>query len=677
MSLFKDSRISVRIFVGFGVILSLLLLLASFGIYSLIQADAVFKQYRALARQTNADGRIQANMLMTRIFAKNFVIRASEENIQGVRERAEKTIRMIEAARRLTQDSKSLDELATLDKELRAYLAEFEAVTRKQAERNELVLKKLNVIGPETERNLTAIMLSANTDGDVEAAYLGGMALRNLMLARLYAQRFLIQNDESSYERVLSEFTKLEKSHAVLEQSLENPGRRELARMARRNSETYRRAVAEVYTVIGARNRIIRGTLDRIGPQVAAQVEHLKLSLKEEQDALGPKAEAAMEHAVTFALLFSLLSVALGILAGTVIGRGIAGPVRAMTVTMRELAAGKIDVQVTGTGRRDEVGQMAAAVEVFRESMSASQRHEEERRKAEVEIRASRDTAETANRELDGKNTMLEGLSSKLSKYLSPQVYDTIFSGTSDVVLRTERKKLTIFFSDIKDFTQTTSDLQPEDLADLLNEYFSEMSSIALQHGATIDKFIGDAMLLFFGDPQTKGTAEDARTCVRMAIAMQRRMRDLQDVWKNKGFSQPLRMRIGINTGFCNVGNFGSSERMDYTIIGGEVNLAARLESQAAPDGILMSAETYAYVQDFVEVEERPTLIAKGITRDIRPLSVKNIFEDFEQQRRVLRQEGAGVYVMIDMEKLKGEAREKAVAGMRSIIKRLEADPAS
>ena len=181
---------------------------------------------------------------------------------------------------------------------------------------------------------------------------------------------------------------------------------------------------------------------------------------------------------------------------------------------MRELAGGNVNVAVSES---DEVGQMAAAVEVFRESMVASQRYEEERRKAEQEIRESRDTAEAANKELDDKNTMLNGLSRKLSKYLSPQIYENIFS--SDVVLRTDRKKLTVFFSDIKDFTQTTGDLQPEDLAYILNEYFSEMSQIALQYGATIDKFIGDAMLLFFGDPQSKGVVEDARLCVRMSIA--------------------------------------------------------------------------------------------------------------------------------------------------------------
>ncbi len=671
MSFLTNARISIKVFIGFGVILLLLLSIASFGVYSLIQADTIFKQYRALARQTNAEGRIQANMLMTRIYAKNFVIEANEENIQGVRSRAEMTIRMIEEARELAKNPQILDALDSLQEELSTYIADFKVVTRKQEERNTLVKEKLNVIGPETERNLTAIMLSANADADVEAAYLGGMALRNLLLARLYAQRFLIQNDQASYERVLAEFKELEESQSELEKSLENPRRRELAWSARRNCEAYLSAFKEVHAVINERNQIIQGSLDRIGPQVAELVENLKLEIKAEQDALGPKAEAAMERAVIFALVVSLLSVALGILVGALIGRGIARPVRSMTAAMRELAGGNVNVAVSETGRRDEVGQMAAAVEVFRESMVASQRYEEERRKAEQEIRESRDTAEAANKELDDKNTMLNGLSRKLSKYLSPQIYENIFSGASDVVLRTDRKKLTVFFSDIKDFTQTTGDLQPEDLAYLLNEYFSEMSQIALQHGATIDKFIGDAMLLFFGDPQSKGVVEDARLCVRMSIAMQRRMRDLQEVWKAKGFTKPLQMRIGINTGFCNVGNFGSNERMDYTIIGGEVNLAARLESQADPDGILISYETYAHVKDIVEVEERPSLVAKGISRDVRPFAVTNIFQDFEHEKRVLRHEGEGIYVMVDTEKLKGEAREKALTEIKSIVDRL------
>src|SRR6202035_4813185 len=116
----------------------------------------------------------------------------------------------------------------------------------------------------------------------------------------------------------------------------------------------------------------------------------------------------------------------------------------------------------------------------------------------------------------------------------------------------------------------------------------------------TIDKFVGDAMLIFFGDPDTKGDAEDAKACLRMAIEMQERIAGLNAKWRNAGIEHPFRVRMGINTGYCNVGNFGSADRMDYTIIGAEANLAARLQSIAAPGQIVASYETYALVRAIV-----------------------------------------------------------------------------
>lgn len=272
---------------------------------------------------------------------------------------------------------------------------------------------------------------------------------------------------------------------------------------------------------------------------------------------------------------------------------------------------------------------------------------------------------------LDEKNHMLEGLSSKLAKYLSPQVFNSIFSGQQEVALKTERKKLTVFFSDIKNFTLTTEDLQPEDLTALLNRYFSEMSRIALEHGATIDKFIGDAMLMFFGDPESRGVEEDARAAVRMAVAMQRRMADLQEEWRGMGFERPLEMRIGINTGFCNVGNFGSEDRMDYTIIGGEVNLAARLEANADPNGILMSYETFALVKDIVEAEERGAIQAKGIRREVRAFAVTDVLRGMDDERRFIRKERDGLYVRLDLQKLTGDDRRQAINDMLAIVQRL------
>src|SRR5207244_7872108 len=155
------------------------------------------------------------------------------------------------------------------------------------------------------------------------------------------------------------------------------------------------------------------------------------------------------------------------------------------------------------------------------------------------------------NRELETTNEFLASVSMKISRYLAPQIYKSIFSGERDVTIHTERKKLTIFFSDIKDFTATTERLQPEEITALLNEYFTEMSAIALEHGGTVDKFIGDAILIFFGDPETKGPSEDAKACLRMAVDMQRRLSELNVKWRGAGIERPFRARMGINTGFC------------------------------------------------------------------------------------------------------------------------------
>jgi adenylate cyclase len=235
---------------------------------------------------------------------------------------------------------------------------------------------------------------------------------------------------------------------------------------------------------------------------------------------------------------------------------------------------------------------------------------------------------EQMNTELEETNSFLASISMKISKYLSPQVYKSLFSGERDAIISTERKKLTIFFSDIEDFTTTTERLQPEELTVLLNEYFTEMAAIAQAHGATVDKFIGDAILGFFGDPETKGTREDAVSCLEMAIAMQKRMKELRVEWLNRGIEKPLRARIGINTGFCNVGNFGSEDRMDYTIIGAEANLAARLQAIVKPGGIAMSYETYALVEDRVKAHPLDPINLKGISRNVVPYVVDAIFDE-------------------------------------------------
>jgi class 3 adenylate cyclase len=235
-----------------------------------------------------------------------------------------------------------------------------------------------------------------------------------------------------------------------------------------------------------------------------------------------------------------------------------------------------------------------------------------------------------------------------LSKYLSPQVYSSIFTGEQSVEIASKRKKLTVFFSDIASFTETTDNMESEELTNLLNRYLTEMSTIALEYGATIDKYVGDAILAFFGDPETKGVKEDAQACVLMAIAMQRRMRTLEQEWRDVGLERPFRIRVGINTGFCTVGNFGSKDRMDYTIIGNEVNLASRLESSSELGGMLMSYETYSLVKDIVAAEEQEPITVKGFAKPVRNYKVVGAYEELVEEGRLLHKEKDGVKLEVN-----------------------------
>jgi adenylate cyclase len=273
--------------------------------------------------------------------------------------------------------------------------------------------------------------------------------------------------------------------------------------------------------------------------------------------------------------------------------------------------------------------------------------------------------------ERSGNARRLQALSEKLGRYLAPQVYRSLFDGSRDAEIRTQRKKLTVFFSDIKDFTESTAKWQPEDITFLLNSYFSEMSKIAHEYGGTLDKFIGDAMMIFFGDPDSLGPKEDALRCVRMAMAMQRRMAELRILWREMGSDKTFQVRMGINTGYCDVGNFGSDLRMDYTIIGSEVNVAARLEQAADPGGILISKETYSLVRGEILATEHEPLRVKGFSEPIAAYSVQEEAEAQPTARKVFQWERLGMRVLIDLDRLPSAERAAAAVELREMADRL------
>ncbi len=226
---------------------------------------------------------------------------------------------------------------------------------------------------------------------------------------------------------------------------------------------------------------------------------------------------------------------------------------------------------------------------------------------------------------IEEKTKRLENIANRLSKYLSPQVYKSIFDEEESGKKTKEnyvRKNLTIFFSDIINFTDLSDSLEAEKLALILNNYLSEMSLIAINSNATIDKFIGDAILSFHGAPETLGDENDAINCISMALEMKERVDELQSFWIRQGVKDGLRVRYGISSGFANVGDFGSSVMSDYTAIGSSVNLASRLQSIAPENEIIISDATYNLVKNQINCEEYEEITPKGFVRSVNTYKV-------------------------------------------------------
>jgi len=284
----------------------------------------------------------------------------------------------------------------------------------------------------------------------------------------------------------------------------------------------------------------------------------------------------------------------------------------------------------------------------------------------EQTIESRTEELQFALKDIQSQKDVLENLSTKLSKYLSPQVYESIFTGEQDVVLESKRKYLTVFFSDIKGFTSLTDSVETEVLTQLLNEYLDLMSQIVLKYGGTIDKYIGDCIMVFFGDPESNGKKSDALNAIKMAIEMKELMSQLRVKWKNEGISQAFHIRMGINSGYCTVGNFGSKQRLDYTILGSNVNLASRLESNASPDEILISNETYLLIKEEIKCVKKEEIKVKGITNLVQTFEV-----DSSSNSSVVIEEHDGFNLSVDLNEIKKEDVIKILENKLNYIKNI------
>lgn len=259
----------------------------------------------------------------------------------------------------------------------------------------------------------------------------------------------------------------------------------------------------------------------------------------------------------------------------------------------------------------------------------------------------------------------------KLSRYLSPTVWKAINEGREDM-LKTERKRVTVFFSDIRGFSSMSEELESETLTDILNTYLTEMSNIVNKYGGTIDKFMGDAIMVLFGDSESEGLKRDAMRCLSMAIDMRRKMKELQTRWYNQGIKNPLSIRMGINTGYCSVGSYGTSHYMDYTVLGTHVNLASRLETAAKPGEILISHETWSLVKDSIMCRDKGNIKVKGFTHPVKVYEVVDFRKDLGKDQSYFECNAEGFSMHMDLDKIRNYDKNAVLTQLKSALVKLK-----
>lgn len=277
---------------------------------------------------------------------------------------------------------------------------------------------------------------------------------------------------------------------------------------------------------------------------------------------------------------------------------------------------------------------------------------------------------EIGSQKLMNEQTLHKLRTYKLSRYLTPTVWKAVNEGRESA-LNAERKRITVFFSDIQGFSALSEELESETVTELLNRYLTDMSKIAAQYKGNIDKFMGDGLMILFGDSQSQGVKADCVRSVSMAIQMRKKMKELQTKWYNQGIKKPLQIRMGINTGYCTVGSFGTSHYMDYTALGTHVNLASRLESAADPGEILISHQTWSLVKDIVMCRDKGEIPVKGFSQAVKVYQVVDFRKDLGKSQSYFEEYIEGFSMHLDLEKIRNYDKARIIQSLENIADRV------
>jgi len=355
--MFDRMTLRKKLTLGFGLILVLLVAIGGVGFQALLVTADGFTSYRGMARDTNLAGRVQANMLMLRVNVKDFLITGSEEDKQQFNKYLQEVQDFMQEAQDEIKEPQRAALIDQIDSELINYEKGFQEVVALSSKRNQLVSQVIYKVGPQMEKVLTQLLLSAKQNGNMTAALEASMATRSLMLARLYVVKFLETNEQAAVEKAAKEFQDMELNLQVLEGQLRADNLSQL-KQVRELKTAYQQFFAEITNLIFTRNDIVKTRLDKIGLNVAKLIEDVKLSIKSEQDALGPKMQAETNRAKRLIAIIGLVATLIGIGIAMVIIRGIlaqmGGDPAYVIDVATQVAAGDLDMDLPNHGEKAE-----------------------------------------------------------------------------------------------------------------------------------------------------------------------------------------------------------------------------------------------------------------------------------------------------------------------------------
>ena len=367
--MFKNMKLNMQLNFGFGLILVLLLVTSVIAYQGLSKTFNGFVEYRGLAKDTNLAGRVQANMLTMRLSVLSFLNTRSESSIEQFDQRRDKMETFLAEAKVEIQEPTRAQLVSEVASEVNVYKNGFSSVVDLFADRNKIVSNDLDPAGLAMRKATTDIINSAYTDGDPDAAYYASRVQENLLLGRLYVTKYLVSNAEKDSLRALDELeNKMAGSLEDLDSQIENASRRELLATIKHNHQQYISAFKGVVDIIKSRNDLINNTLNKVGPSVANKIEQVKLSVKKDQDTLGPKVQENASSTQNLVGIISAMSLILGIFIAffmaKIIRKPIGGEPSEIAAITNEIAEGNLsqNLKVTDsdTGIYRSVAEMSS-----------------------------------------------------------------------------------------------------------------------------------------------------------------------------------------------------------------------------------------------------------------------------------------------------------------------------